>query len=170
MTLAHFRHLDYHRWAAEQDVVSTDHYVVAALDHPQAELAFSGDLTRGLAGGRPWLLMEHSTSAVNWQPVNHAKVPGGTLRNSLAHVARGADTLGFFQWRQSPAGAEKFHSALVPHAGRDSARFREVVELGRGRRAARRGPRHHASRPTSRCCGTTRPSGRPTGRRCRPAP
>ncbi|GAA4725814.1 beta-galactosidase [Pedococcus ginsenosidimutans] len=131
MTLAHFDHLDYHQWAAEQDVVSTDHYVVATLEDPQAELAFSGDLTRGLAGGRPWMLMEHSTSAVNWQPVNPAKVPGGTLRDSLAHVARGADTLGFFQWRQSRSGSEKFHSALVPHAGRDSARFREVVELGR---------------------------------------
>ena len=75
--------------------------------------------------------MEHSTSAVNWQPVNPAKAPGQTLRDSLAHVARGADTLGFFQWRQSLSGSEKFHSALVPHAGRDSARFREVVELGR---------------------------------------
>ncbi len=131
MTLAHFDHLDYHQWADEQDVISTDHYVVAELEHPQAELAFSGDITRGLAGGRPWLLMEHSTSAVNWQPVNPAKLPGGTLRDSLAHVARGADTLGFFQWRQSRSGSEKFHSALVPHAGRDSARFREVVELGR---------------------------------------
>ena len=131
MTLAHFDHLDYHQWAGEQDVISTDHYVVAELEHPQAELAFSGDITRGLAGGRPWLLMEHSTSAVNWQPVNPAKLPGGTLRDSLAHVARGADTLGFFQWRQSRSGSEKFHSALVPHAGRDSARFREVVELGR---------------------------------------
>ncbi|MEO5981787.1 MAG: beta-galactosidase [Pedococcus sp.] len=130
MTLAHFDHLDYHQWAGEQDVISTDHYVVAELEHPKAELAFSGDLTRGLAGGRPWLLMEHSTSAVNWQPINPAKLPGGTLRDSLAHVARGADTLGFFQWRQSRSGSEKFHSALVPHAGRDSARFREVVELG----------------------------------------
>lgn len=131
MTLSHFDHLDYHQWAEHQDVISTDHYVVASLEHPQAELAFSGDITRGLAGGRPWLLMEHSTSAVNWQPVNPAKLPGGTLRDSLAHVARGADTLGFFQWRQSLSGSEKFHSALVPHAGRDSARFREVVELGR---------------------------------------
>jgi beta-galactosidase len=130
MTLAHFDHLDYHQWAPEQDVISTDHYVVNALEHPRAELAFSGDLTRGLAGGSPWMLMEHSTSAVNWQPVNPAKAPGQTLRDSLAHVARGADTLGFFQWRQSLAGSEKFHSAIVPHAGRDSARFREVVQLG----------------------------------------
>ncbi len=130
MTLAHFGHLDYHQWAAEQDVVSTDHYVVSSLDHPRAELGFSGDLTRGLAGGAPWLLMEHSTSAVNWQPVNPAKAPGQTLRDSLAHVARGADAIGFFQWRQSRSGSEKFHSALVPHAGADSARFREVADLG----------------------------------------
>ena len=74
--------------------------------------------------------MEHSTSAVNWQPVNRAKAPGQTIRDSLAHVARGADTIGFFQWRQSRAGSEKFHSALVPHAGPDSARFREVCRLG----------------------------------------
>src|SRR5690349_6331498 len=76
------------------------------------------------------MLMEHSTSAVKWQPVNRAKAPGEMIRDSLAHVARGADTVGFFQFRQSRAGAEKFHSALVPHAGRDSARFREVSALG----------------------------------------
>jgi len=130
MTMTRFRHLDYHQWAPHQDVVSTDHYVVDSLTHPRAELAFSADLTRGLAGGGPWMLMEHSTSAVNWQPVNRAKAPGQTIRDSLAHVARGADSIGFFQWRQSQAGSEKFHSALVPHAGPDSARFREVCRLG----------------------------------------
>ena len=130
MTMSQFRLLDYHDWAPHQDVVSTDHYVVDSLPHPRAELSFHGDLTRGLAGGRPWMLMEHSTSAVNWQPVNPAKVPGETILDSLTHVARGADTLGFFQWRQSRSGSEKFHSALVPHAGEDSDRFREVCELG----------------------------------------
>ena len=130
MTMSGFRLLDYHQWAPHVDVVSTDHYVVNALPHPQAELSFHGDLTRGLAGGRPWMLMEHSTSAVNWQAVNPAKVPGGTMLDSLTHVARGADTLGFFQWRASRSGSEKFHSALVPHAGPDSDRFREVCTLG----------------------------------------
>ncbi len=130
MTLNHFRHLDYFRWGPEQDVVSTDHYLVAAETDAEAELSFSGDLTRGIAGGAPWVLMEHSSSAVNWQPVNQAKAPGQLLRNSVAHVAHGADTLGFFQWRASRAGAEKFHSALVPHAGTDTRLWREVVELG----------------------------------------
>ena len=130
MTLSSFRLLDYHDWAPHQDVVSTDHYVVDALEHPRAELSFHGDLTRGLAGGAPWMLMEQSTSAVNWQPVNPAKPPRETILDSLTHVARGADAIGFFQWRQSRAGSEKFHSALVPHAGEDSDRFREVCELG----------------------------------------
>jgi beta-galactosidase len=130
MTMRTFRHLDYAAWAREQDVVSTDHYLLGSEPDPEAELSFSGDLTRGLAGGRPWVLMEHSTSAVNWQPVNRAKAPGQLLRTSLAHVARGADTLGCFQWRASRAGAEKFHSALVPHAGTDTRLWREVVHLG----------------------------------------
>ena len=129
MTLDSFRHLDYTEWAAHVDVLSTDHYLTVR-DDPEAELAFAADLTRGLADGAPWLLMEHSTSAVNWQRVNPAKAAGQMLRNSVGHVARGADALGFFQWRASRAGAEKFHSGLVPHAGTDSRVWREVVELG----------------------------------------
>lgn len=131
MVMAHRRDLDYHRWAAAQDVVSNDHYLDGRLPDPHVELSFSADWTRGLAGGAPWLLMEHSTSAVSWQPRNFAKAPGQLRRNSLQHVARGADFVGFFQWRASLAGAEKFHSAMLPHAGTDSRVWREVVELGR---------------------------------------
>lgn len=122
--------MDYFEWAKELDVIANDHYLVAADPERQVELAFSADLTRGIASGDPWILMEHSTSAVNWQPRNQPKMPGEMLRNSLAHVARGADAVMFFQWRQSFAGSEKFHSAMVPHGGRDTRVWREVVELG----------------------------------------
>ena len=74
--------------------------------------------------------MEHSTSAVNWQPVNQVKKPGELARDSLLHVAHGADAVAFFQWRQSVGGAEKYHSAMVPHAGPDSDVFRAVTALG----------------------------------------
>ncbi|MFF1252818.1 beta-galactosidase [Pseudarthrobacter sp. NPDC058329] len=122
--------MDYFDWAKDLDVIANDHYLVAADPERQIELAFSADLTRGIAGGAPWILMEHSTSAVNWQPRNQPKMPGEMLRNSLAHVARGADAVMFFQWRQSFAGSEKFHSAMVPHGGRDTRVWREVVDLG----------------------------------------
>ncbi|MGX1617645.1 beta-galactosidase [Micromonospora chalcea] len=129
------KYLDYHSWAADVDVVANDHYLTAADPQPHVNLALAADHTRGVAGGAPWLLMEHSTSAVNWQPRNVAKTPGQMRRNSLAHVARGADGVLFFQWRASRAGAEKFHSALVPHAGPDTKVFREVCRLGADLRA-----------------------------------
>ncbi|BCW80013.1 beta-galactosidase [Arthrobacter sp. NicSoilC5] len=138
--------MDYFDWAKDLDVIANDHYLVAADPERHVELAFSADLTRGIAGGDPWILMEHSTSAVNWQPRNQPKMPGEMLRNSLAHVARGADAVMFFQWRQSFAGSEKFHSAMVPHGGRDTRVWREVVELGAALRRLEpvRGSRVHS--------------------------
>ncbi|BCW41754.1 hypothetical protein StoSoilB3_32890 [Arthrobacter sp. StoSoilB3] len=68
--------LDYFDWSKDMDVVANDHYLVAADPERHIELAFSADLTRAVAGGAPWILMEHSTSAVNWQPHNQPKMPG----------------------------------------------------------------------------------------------
>lgn len=135
MALWTFDGVEYADWSDEVDLVSNDHYLRGTDERPECELAFSADRVRGLAGGDPWLLMEHSTSAVNWQPVNLAKAPGELARNSLAHVARGSNGAMFFQWRQSLAGAERFHSAMLPHAGTDTRVWREVVEMGAHLRA-----------------------------------
>jgi beta-galactosidase len=122
--------IDYWRWAPEVDVISNDNYLTAEDPEGHVGLAMSADLTRSLAGGGPWLLMEHSTSAVSWQPRNIAKRPGEMRRNSLAHVARGADGVLFFQWRASRFGAEKHHSAMLPQGGTGTRVWREVVGLG----------------------------------------
>ena len=121
---------DYWRWSREVDIVSNDYYLVAERDDNHVLLAMDADLTRSLANGAPWVLMEHSTSAVNWQPRNIAKRSGELARNSLSHLARGADAILFFQFRASRFGAEKFHSAMLPHAGTDHRIWREVISLG----------------------------------------
>ncbi|MCU1445986.1 MAG: beta-galactosidase [Cryobacterium sp.] len=121
---------DYWRWSQEVDVVANDHYLVAERADNHVLLALDADLTRSLAGGAPWILMEHSTGAVNWQPRNIAKRPGELARNSLSHLARGADGILFFQFRASRFGVEKFHSAMLPHAGAETRIWREVVALG----------------------------------------
>jgi len=122
--------VDYWRWAPEVDVISNDNYLIAERPDGYIDLAMSADMTRSLADGGPWLLMEHSTSAVSWQPRNIAKRPGEMRRNSLAHVARGADGALFFQWRASRFGAEKHHSAMLPQGGTATRIWREVTELG----------------------------------------
>ncbi|MFF7051160.1 beta-galactosidase [Streptomyces griseorubiginosus] len=122
--------VDYWAWGREVDIVTNDHYLITDGRRTHVNLAMAADLTRSVAGGAPWLLLEHSTSGVNWQSRNPAKAPGQMARNSLAHVARGSEGAMFFQWRQSRRGAEKFHSAMVPHGGTDTRVWREVVELG----------------------------------------
>ncbi|MFQ3561318.1 beta-galactosidase [Streptomyces gramineus] len=134
MVMHNFDALDYWRWAPELDVVANDHYLMSADPESQIDVALSGDVMRSLAGG-PWLLMEHSTGAVNWQPVNRAKTPGELRRNALAHVAHGADGICYFQWRAAKAGAEQWHSAMLPHAGTDSRIWQDVVRLGADLRA-----------------------------------
>ncbi|KAA6210867.1 beta-galactosidase [Streptomyces filamentosus] len=122
--------IDYWAWGREVDLVTNDHYLITDGRRTHVNLAMAADLTRSVAGGAPWLLLEHSTSGVNWQPRNPAKRPGEMARNSLAHVARGSEGAMFFQWRQGRRGAEKFHSAMVPHGGTDTRIWREVVALG----------------------------------------
>ncbi|MEU0112508.1 beta-galactosidase [Streptomyces bobili] len=122
--------VDYWAWGREVDLVTNDHYLITDGRRTHVNLAMAADLTRSVAGGAPWILLEHSTSGVNWQPRNPAKAPGQMARNSLGHVARGSEGAMFFQWRQSRRGAEKFHSSMVPHGGTDTRVWREVVELG----------------------------------------
>ncbi|GAA4265732.1 beta-galactosidase [Frondihabitans peucedani] len=130
MVAAHIQNQDYWTWADDMAVIANDHYLDNRLERPAVELSFAADTTRGLARREPWILMEHSTSAVNWQPRNIAKTPGEMMRNTAAHIARGADGVCFFQWRASVKGTEKFHSALLPHAGTDSRVWDESIRLG----------------------------------------
>ena len=122
---------NYAQWSGHVDVVANDHYTLVDDPDRHQELALAADRVRGLTTDRaPWLLMEHSTGAPSWQERNRAKAPGEILRNSLAHVARGSDGAMFFQWRASTAGAEQFHSAMLPHAGTRTRVWQEIVTLG----------------------------------------
>ncbi|NUT36025.1 MAG: beta-galactosidase [Hamadaea sp.] len=122
--------IDSYRWAAEQDVVSLDSYPDPYDPRSHVEAAFGYDLIRSAKGGQPWLLMEQAPSAVNWRQRNAPKASGVMRLWSWQAIAQGADAVLFFQWRQAQGGAEKFHSAMVPHGGPDTRTHREVQALG----------------------------------------
>jgi beta-galactosidase len=139
--LGFWKTTDYWKWSKREDVISMDAYpdpaAVRLSAHDKAplygggELAMQSDLMRSLGGSNPWMLMEQTTSAVNWREVNVPKRPGLMRLWSLQSVARGAGAIMFFQWRASKAGAEKFHSGMVPHVGVEKSRvWDEVVRLG----------------------------------------
>lgn len=124
-----YKPLDYRRWASEVDVISWDCY--PQPNQSAGEIAFMHDTMRGLKDGQPFLLLEQTPSSQNWQAVNALKRPGVMRLWSYLAVAHGADSVMYFQWRRGRGGCEKFHGAIIEHAGRTDTRvFREVSELG----------------------------------------
>ena len=123
-----YKGLDYFKWAKEMDIVSWDNY--PALDTPWSFTAMTHDLMRGLKK-EPFMLMEQTPSQQNWQKYNSLKRPGQMRAQSYQTLAHGADTIQFFQLRRSVGGCEKFHGAVIAHAGTENTRvFREVSQLG----------------------------------------
>lgn len=124
-----YKGLDYFKWAKEMDIVSWDNY--PSYNTPWSMTAMRHDLMRGLKNA-PFMLMEQTPSQQNWQPYNSLKKPGQMRAQSYQTVAHGADTVQFFQLRRSVGACEKFHGAVISHAGTDNTRvFREVTELGK---------------------------------------
>ena len=126
-----FKPVDYWKWAPREDLVSDDSYPDPSDPEAHIGAAMSRDLMRSLGDGAPWVLMEQTTVRVNWRRRNVPKRPNEMRLWSYGAVARGAEGIMFFQWRQSKAGAEKYHSAMVPHVPtEDSRSWREVKQLG----------------------------------------
>lgn len=122
--------LDYFKWAKHLDIVSWDNY--PSIDTPPSHTSMSHDLMRGLKSGQPFMLMEQTPSQQNWQAYNALKRPGVLRLWSYQAVAHGADTLLYFQLRRSIANCEKYHGAVIEHAGHEHTRvFRESAEIGK---------------------------------------
>lgn len=129
--------LDYAKFAKEVDFVSWDSYPTWHDNHTDptqvaASTAMNHDWFRSLKGGQPFLLMESTPSATNWQAVSKLKRPGMHLLSSLQAIAHGSDSVQYFQWRKSRGSSEKFHGAVVDHVGHENTRvFKEVTEVGK---------------------------------------
>ncbi|MET7687264.1 beta-galactosidase [Streptomyces sp. NPDC005483] len=124
-----FRPLDYHRWAPHLDFASWDSY--PPLDAPPSWAALAHDLMRGLKDGAPFWLMEQTPSTTACRDVNPLRRPGELRLATFQAIAHGADAALYFQLRASRGACEKYHGAVIGHAGRDDTRvFQEVAALG----------------------------------------
>lgn len=121
--------LDEWHWAEALDIVSNDSYPDPSSPQAAMDAALQSDLMRSLKQA-PWILMEQAPNQVQWREYNRLKPPGVMRLWSLQALGRGARGLMFFQWRQSRAGAEKFHSGMLPHGGQQSRTWREIKALG----------------------------------------
>ncbi len=124
-----FKDLDYFEWAKEMDVVSWDNY--PGMDTPPSFTAMCHDLMRGIGGNKPFMLMEQTPNQQNWFPFCKVKRSGEVRKLSWQAVSHGADTVQFFQMKQSIGGCERFHGAVIAHDGTEQSRvFKETAALG----------------------------------------
>ena len=124
-----YKPLDYQKWAKYMDFVSWDSY--PDVEATPAKMALNHELMRGLKQGKPFILMEQTPSVTNWHPYNALKRPGVMRLWSYQAVAHGSDSVMFFQMRRSIGACEKYHGAVIDHAGHENTRvFREVTAIG----------------------------------------
>lgn len=124
--------LDGFEWAEHQDCTAIDMYIDPSTDtQAWKDGALWHNLTRSWGKGKPYMLVEQTTSQVNWRTINSLKPPGTIRTYSYQALARGASSVMFFQWRASKSGAEKYHAGMVPHFGAERSRiFAEVKQVG----------------------------------------
>lgn len=127
--------LNYFKFKDVVDIVSWDNYPQWHKYEDEFEIAtLAGcmhDLIRSIKK-QPFLLMESSPSATNWQSTAKLKRPGMHMLSSLQAVAHGSNSVQYFQWRKSRGSSEKFHGAVVDHYGKEDTRvFSDVAELGK---------------------------------------
>ena len=125
----YIKKLDQFEMVKHMDYLGWDNYPGPTQDKSLTALKL--DIMRGLTGGQPFLLTEQSPNQQNWQPYNKLKRPGEVRILSYQAMAHGADTCLYFQLRQSIGGQEKFHGAVISHAGHENTRtFRECAGIG----------------------------------------
>lgn len=128
--------INYWEMAKTLDVVSWDSYPTWHSNQDGDETynafwadAFS-DICRSMLG-KPFLLMENTPSQTNWHGVCRPKTWGFHRLTAIDNLAHGADSIQYFQWRQSRGCSEKFHGAVMTHANRTDTRvFQEVRGVG----------------------------------------
>lgn len=126
---------DYSAIAEHVDVVCDDQYPgydAADVELPRraAAVSFKDDLYRAMKPDRAWLLMESSPDVQNWRQPMRLKRPGLHRLEMLQALAHGAEGTCYFQLRKSRGGSEKYHGAVIDHAGHANTRvFRSIAAL-----------------------------------------
>lgn len=125
----HIENLDQFVLTEQMDYAGWDNY--PSPKEPYSVPAMKFDLMRGLKDQRPFLIAEQAPNQQNWQPYNKLKRPGEMRTLAYQGIAHGGESCLYFQLRQSAAGQEKFHSAVISHADKEDTRtFKETAALG----------------------------------------
>lgn len=123
---------NFHDTFKDLDFVSYDNYPPTKVIEDRETLhshAFHCDLMRGIKQKKFWIMEQLSGPLGCWMPMMRTPKPGMIKGYSFQSIARGADTVIHFRWRNATIGAEMFWHGLIDHSNVPGRRFNEFAEL-----------------------------------------
>lgn len=123
---------DFYDTFKDLDFVSYDNYPTTKVVEDKEELhshAFHCDLMRGIKRQNFCIMEQLSGTPGCWMPMMRTPKPGMIKGYSFQAIARGADNIIHFRWRNAIIGAEMFWHGLIDHSNVPGRRFFEFEEL-----------------------------------------
>ena len=124
-----FAEIDYHRLAAELDVVAWDNYPALDRSGHWSGSALAADAMRGLKNKPVWIV-EQQVGALGWE-ILHTPRRGQMRLHTYQAIAHGAELVGYFRWRTARHGTEQHWYGVIDAHGRVGRRYRELAELSK---------------------------------------
>lgn len=109
------------------DVAGVDIYHPSQSQLTGTEIAFGGDLTRGMKGGQNYLVLETEAQGFpQWTPY-----PGQLRLQAFSHLASGANMVEYWHWASTHNSAETYWKGVLSHDLQPNYVYDEVKTIGR---------------------------------------
>ncbi|KAA8829846.1 beta-galactosidase [Bifidobacterium myosotis] len=119
-------------WADHFECAPTLDYAGIDIYHPTEskltgrEIAFGGDMTRSLKGGRNYLLLETEAQGQNgWLPY-----PGQLRLQAYSHLASGSNSVMYWHWHSIHNSFETYWKGVLSHDFQPNNVYREASRFG----------------------------------------
>lgn len=107
------------------DVMGVDIYHPSQRQLTGAEISFGGDISRSIKQQNYIVLETQAQAFKNWTPY-----PGQLYQLALAHVASGANMVGYWHWHSIHNSFETYWKGLVGHDFQPNPVYNEAIQVG----------------------------------------
>ena len=107
------------------DVVGCDIYHPGQEDLTGKEIAFGGDEIYAIADQRYFVLETEAQAFKNWTPF-----PGQLYLQAMAHLASGAQLIGYWHWHSLHNSFETYWKGLLSHDFKANPVYNEACQIG----------------------------------------
>jgi beta-galactosidase len=119
--------VDHFAAAKALDVAGVDIYHPSQSQLTGTEIAFGGDLTRGMKGGQNYLVLETEAQGFpQWVPY-----PEQLRLQAFSHLASGANMVEYWHWSSIHNSAETYWKGLLSHDFQPNPLYEEAKTIGR---------------------------------------